>query len=111
MGFEELRLTAKFKKEWRNRVGGRPPSAGKVRRMIKESVYLQKGMSYRLLSGLIYYRPGLYWHTEERVVLKIDEEAMTVISVFSPKLAPGQREEPGTRRRERGARSQVIKQE
>jgi len=97
MKFEELRPTAKFKREWRNRVGGRPPSVGRMRRMIKESVYLQKGMGYRLLSGLIYYRPGLYWHTEERVVFKVDEEAMTVISVFSPKLAPGHREEPGAR--------------
>jgi len=105
MRLKGLALTTKFKKEWRNRVGGRVPSVDEIKRMIRESVFLQKGMPYALINGKIYYKPGLYWHIEEEVVLKIDEENMTVISVFSPRLAPGYREEPGERGQELGARN------
>jgi hypothetical protein len=82
-------LTKHFKEEWRERVGTDVPSVGLVRKLIEESVFLQKGMPYHLFSGEYYHKPGLYWHVERALVLKLDEVEMTAISVFSPRLAPG----------------------
>ena len=82
-------LTTHFKEEWRERVGPDVPSVGLVRKIIEESVYLQRGMPYKLLTHEIYHKPGLYWHVERSVVIKTDEAEMTAISVFSPRLAPG----------------------
>ena len=76
-------LSRHFVERWRERVGG-DPNVKEVKKIVRESVYLQRCRSYRLADGMIYRTLAIYWHPEKNMVVKIDETIDMAVTVISP---------------------------
>ena len=76
-----LRLSNHFKDNWRIRVG-RVPSADKMRRVLRQSVRIQKGKQIYGRGAWI-KTMSIYWHPELHVIITVDHYKNTVVSVYS----------------------------
>jgi len=93
----ELYLSTHFRERWRERVGGEPKVSA-VRKLINESVYLQQCQMLRLHSGGFFCMPGIYWHPEKNIIIKLDEIEKVAITVLSPRCIMEEWEADGIER-------------
>ena len=75
-------LSDHFIENWQDRVGG-TPSERAVRRILCESVRVQKGREIHQPNGSIYRVPGIYWHPFKRLFIKLDATNRVAITVLT----------------------------
>ncbi len=81
-----ISMSKHAREQWVERVGTPPPAAGRIKRMLRQAIVIQKqrelftriGAPYRLLSS--------YWCPQEAVILKVDESCGKVVTVLGPQM-------------------------
>nr|WP_319491829.1 hypothetical protein [uncultured Desulfobacter sp.] len=76
-----LKLSKHFVDNWQDRVG-RVPSVAKLRRILRQSVRIQKGRQIYGRSAWI-KTLSIYWHPELHVIITVDNYKDTAVSVYS----------------------------
>ena len=79
-----LRKSKHFNERWRERVGGRPPSVGKIEGLLDESVRLQRHRDVQTPRGRPIKVLAMYWHVKRNIVLKVDTKRGKIVTVLSP---------------------------
>ena len=77
-----MELSKHFVENWKDRVGG-TPSIPAVRRILCESVRIQKGRDILQPDGSKFRVPAIYWHPAKRLFIKIDAIKNVAITVMT----------------------------
>lgn len=77
-----MELSRHFIENWRSRVGGHP-TEDVIRRILCESVRVQKGRDVYQANGNIFRVPAIYWHPDKRLFIKIDARNNVAITVLT----------------------------
>lgn len=77
-----MELSYHFIENWKSRVGGYP-SEKAVRRILCESVRIQKGRDVLQDNGKFFRIPAIYWHPIKRLFIKIDAKNNVAITVMT----------------------------
>ena len=77
-----MKISKHFQERWLERVGLPIPTVKTVKQMIKYAVCLQKDSTFYTRVQR-YKWPALYWVADKNLVLKIDEEKKTAITVLT----------------------------
>lgn len=80
-----MRMSAHAKKVWRKRVGGYVPPDAEVRRILSESVRIQRQHDLFTTRGHRVRVLALYWHPAREIVLKADHRTRKVVTVLTPR--------------------------
>ena len=80
-----MKISRHFQERWLERVGRPIPTVKIVKQMIRSAVCLQKDSTFHTRAQR-YKWPALYWVTDKNLVLKIDEEKKTAITVLTSNI-------------------------
>jgi hypothetical protein len=77
-----MELSRHFIENWKVRVGG-VPTAGAVKKILYESVRVQKGRDIIQAGGGRFRIPAIYWHPARRLFIKLDSIKNVAITVMT----------------------------
>ena len=77
-----MELSRHFIDNWHKRVGGNPSESG-IRRILCESVRVQKGQDIVQANGKTFRVMAIYWHPTRRLFIKIDVKKRLAITVMT----------------------------
>lgn len=86
-----IELSKHFGDQWRRYFNCDPPSPVQVLRIIRRSVWLQKGQDLLTLRGEPFKLLSSYWHPGKAVVIKVDWKSRppTAVTVITEKSKRG----------------------
>jgi len=79
-----IKISEHFAKNWRDRVGGEPDPA-MICAILGRSRRLQTG-GQRIIGGRYYKTLSIFWSHDDAVVIKMDPESGTVVTVITPEM-------------------------
>lgn len=81
-----MKLSKHFIQQWEKRVKQPQPTIYEIKNMIRRAIWLQTDQRLFCKNGRIYKIPALYWVPDKNIVLKVDEETKTVMTVITPNI-------------------------
>lgn len=80
---EPIKLGLHFVQRWRERVGGPAPTRDGVQMLIDQSVMIQRGRRYFSGQGRPVDVLALYWHPDQKIVIKVDSVKKMAVTVLT----------------------------
>ena len=81
-----MKLSKHFRQQWEKRVKHPQPTVYEIKSMIRRAIWLQKDHVLFFKDGSRYKVPALYWVPDKNIVLKVDEDTKTVMTVITPNI-------------------------
>lgn len=80
-------LTAHFRQNWKDRVGGDPDPVV-VDEILDRSVVIARAKRFRLFEGNWFSTLSYFWEPEKNIVITADELGGKLVSVLTPEVLP-----------------------
>lgn len=92
MAGKTLKKTKHFDERWVERVGGDPPTAHGIIKILEDSILIQKPGRFKTPKGRECTVMAVFWDTKRQLVFKVDMNKRKVVTVLSPKLLESRKE-------------------